>query len=96
MTVLATNGPGSVIGFDFARSHNPAERLGVATGIVNGGGFMVTVALLGLIGVGLDLHGDFRWALAVQYPIWALGVFQVLRLRQRTFVNGSAKWEVAR
>lgn len=96
MAVLATNGPGSVIGFDFARSHNPAERIGVATGIVNGGGFMVTVALLGLIGVGLDLHGDFRWALAVQYPIWALGVFQVVRLRQRTFVNGSAKWEVAR
>ncbi|GAB1819351.1 MFS transporter [Herbidospora sp. RD11066] len=96
MAVLSTNGPGSVIGFDFARTYNPAERIGVATGIVNGGGFLATVALLGLIGVGLDVHGDFRWALAVQYPIWALGAFQVLRLRQRTFVKGSAKWEVAR
>ncbi|WP_062430893.1 MFS transporter [Herbidospora daliensis] len=96
MVVLATNGPGSVIGLDFARTFNPAERIGVATGIVNGGGFLATVSLLGLIGVGLDLHGDFRWALAAQYPIWALGAFQVLRYRQRTFVKGSAKWEVAR
>ncbi|WP_066360670.1 MFS transporter [Herbidospora mongoliensis] len=96
MVVLSTNGPGSVIGFDFARSYNPDERIGVATGIVNGGGFLATVALLGLIGVGLDVHGDFRWALAVQYPIWAIGAFQVVRLRQRIFVNGSAKWEVAR
>nr|WP_062340451.1 MFS transporter [Herbidospora sakaeratensis] len=96
MVVLATNGPGSVIGLDFARTFNPAERIGVATGIVNGGGFLATVSLLGLIGVGLDLHGDFRWALVAQYPIWALGAFQVLRYRQRTFVKGSAKWEVAR
>ncbi|WP_308169994.1 MFS transporter [Acrocarpospora catenulata] len=83
LAVLAANGPGSVIGFDFARTFNPAERIGVATGIVNGGGFLATVSLLGLIGVGLDLHGDFRWALAVQYPIWGLAVAQVLRYRTR-------------
>lgn len=39
MLVLASNGPASAIGFDFARSFNPAARLGTATGIVNMGGF---------------------------------------------------------
>ncbi|MEO3861171.1 MFS transporter [Acrocarpospora sp. B8E8] len=83
MVVLAANGPGSVIGFDYARTFNPAERIGVATGIVNGGGFLVTVTLLGLIGIGLDVHGDFRLALAAQYPIWAIAIWQLLRYRAR-------------
>ncbi|GAA0969027.1 MFS transporter [Acrocarpospora macrocephala] len=83
MGVLAANGPGSVIGFDYARTFNPAERIGVATGIVNGGGFLVTVTLLGLIGIGLDVHGDFRLALAAQYPIWAIAIWQLLRYRAR-------------
>ncbi|GIH28820.1 MFS transporter [Acrocarpospora phusangensis] len=87
MVVLAANGPGSVIGFDYARTFNPAERIGVAAGIVNGGGFLVTVTLLGLIGVGLDLHGDFRLALAAQYPIWGLAAWQVLRYRTRTGIR---------
>ncbi|GAA0375390.1 MFS transporter [Acrocarpospora corrugata] len=83
MAVLAANGPGSVVGFDYARTFNPAERIGVAAGIVNGGGFLVTVLVLGLIGVGLDLHGNFRLALAAQYPIWGIAVWQVLRYRAK-------------
>ncbi|GII53765.1 MFS transporter [Planotetraspora thailandica] len=83
MVAMATNGPGSVIGFDFARTFNPAKRIGVATGIVNGGGFVASVALIALIGISMDLQGDYRWAFAVQYPIWIFGAIQVLRYRAK-------------
>jgi len=86
MVVLAANGPGSVIGFDHARTSNPATRIGAATGIVNGGGFLASVLTVALIGIPLDLLGDgdpdaFRWAFATQYPIWILGIVQVIRYR---------------
>ncbi|MEV7008705.1 MFS transporter [Streptosporangium sp. NPDC051022] len=86
MVVLAANGPGSMIGFDYARTFNPAARIGAATGIVNGGGFVASMTLIALIGIILDLTGEstldgFRWAFAAQYPIWALGALQVLRYR---------------
>lgn len=86
VVVLAANGPGSMIGFDYARTFNPATRIGAATGIVNGGGFVASVSVIALIGVTLDLMGDnglddFRWAFAAQYPIWALGAVQVVRYR---------------
>lgn len=86
VVVLASNGPGSLIGFDYARTFNPAARIGLATGIVNGGGFAATMSLIALIGVGLDLFGGagltaYRWAFAVQYPLWILGAIQVLRYR---------------
>ncbi|MEV6861812.1 MFS transporter [Streptosporangium subroseum] len=89
VAVLAVNGPGSMIGFDYARTFNPAARIGAATGIVNGGGFVASVSVIALIGVTLDLLGEttldtFRWAFAVQYPIWALGAVQVLRYRGKT------------
>lgn len=83
MVVLATNGPSSIIGFDFARTFNPIERIGVATGIVNGGGFIASMLVIALIGISMDLLGDFRWAFAMQYPLWILGTVQVLRHRVR-------------
>ncbi|MFI1197304.1 nitrate/nitrite transporter [Micromonospora sp. NPDC020750] len=91
VVVLAANGPGSAIGFDYARTFNPASRLGSATGIVNVGGFAASIALVLAIGVVLDLATPagraapdltaFRWAFAVQYGLWALGAVQVLRYR---------------
>ncbi|MEU4832349.1 MFS transporter [Streptosporangium sp. NPDC023615] len=85
---LGTNGPGSLIGFDYARTFNPVTRIGAATGIVNGGGFVASVSVIALIGVTLDVIGDesldaFRWAFATQYPVWALGIVQVLRYRAK-------------
>ena len=91
--VLGTNGPASMIGFDYARTENPAARLGSASGVVNVGGFVASLlAMLG-IGVVLDLLtpggstdwslGAFKAALAVQYAVWVLGAFQVWRYRQR-------------
>jgi len=92
--VLGTNGPGSVIGFDYARSFNPDRRLGSAAGIVNVGGFTASVLLIITIGVVLDAltpagaaHpplSAFRVAFAVQYLLWGIGLVQVLRYRRKT------------
>lgn len=89
--VLAVNGPGSMIGFDYARTFNPVSRLGSATGIVNVGGFVASIGLVLAVGVVLDLAGPagggapdlsaFRWAFALQYALWALGLVQVVRWR---------------
>ena len=88
---LALGGPGSMIGFDLARTFNPPERLGTATGIVNVGGFtasLLTIMLVGLIldwrtGGSLDYSlDDFRVALAVQYVVGLIGVVGILRTRR--------------
>jgi sugar phosphate permease len=94
VAVLAVNGPASMIGFDFARSFNPRERLGSASGIVNVGGFGASILTIIGIGVVLDLRSPgagghyplsaFRWAFALQYLIWAAGAVQILRLRRLT------------
>ncbi|MET4062027.1 MFS family permease [Arthrobacter sp. UYP6] len=94
VVVLAIGGPGSMIGFDFARTHNPGHRLGTATGIVNIGGFVASLVSMYLIGVVLDIlnargfsGGDlyaldsFRIALTVQFAVMAVGVAGILRTR---------------
>ena len=90
---LALGGPGSMIAFDFARTFNPAHRQGSATGIVNVGGFVASLVTMMLIGIVLDVRGagpdgssldDFRLAFAVQYLMWAGGLFGVLRTRRAT------------
>lgn len=92
--VLALGGPGSMIGFDFARSFNPPERLGTATGIVNMGGFVA--ALLGLAGVGIAIDvvntapagsytlDAFRVAFSVQLVVWVIGMLGVIGSRRAT------------
>ncbi|MDP9434342.1 MAG: MFS transporter, partial [Actinomycetota bacterium] len=93
---LATNGPGSLLGFDYARTDNPPDRLGSATGIVNVGGFVAALALVLAVGLVLDLLGDggpaydladFKVAFCLQYVLWALGLQRVFAhrraLRQR-------------
>ncbi len=88
---LALSGPGSMIGFDFARTFNPPNRLGTATGIVNVGGFVASLVTMLLVGVLLDLRSgdgegyrldDFRVALSVQFLMWAVGVTGVVRTRR--------------
>lgn len=92
--VLGTGGPGSLIGFDYARTTNPPERVGTANGVVNGGGFLFAViAMLG-IGVGLDLAvragaaplslDAFRPAFAGMSVLWLIGVVGVLVARSQT------------
>jgi sugar phosphate permease len=93
VVVLATNGPGSMIGFDFARTWNPRERIGSASGVVNVGGFVASLLTILAIGAVLDALtpggtgtyslGAFRAAFAVQYVFWALGLVGVLRHRRQ-------------
>ena len=94
VVVLAVNGPGSMIGFDYARTFNPSRRLGSASGIVNIGGFIASILLILGIGAVLDLltpagaagHplSAFRWAFALQYLLWAVGAVQLVRYRNVT------------
>ena len=90
---LATGGPGAMIGFDFARTFNPPNRLGTATGIVNVGGFCASLVTMLLVGVVLDLRGadgpggyslgDFRAALSMQYLVWGLGLAGIVVSRRK-------------
>jgi len=92
VAVLAFGGPGSVIGFDYARTFNPPRRLGAATGMVNIGGFSAAVAAIFGIGLVLDrvrpdghyTLGDFRVALAVIFVPWAISMVGVIVSRART------------
>ena len=91
--VTGAGGPGSMIGFDVARTSNPDHRTASASGIINVGGF--TSSLLVIVGVGIVLDAlspgsdgtyppeAFRWAMAVQYVLWGLGAVQILRYRRR-------------
>jgi MFS family permease len=92
--VIGIGGPASMIGFDLARTSNPAERLASANGIINQAGFSASLVLVVAIGVILDWRtpgggadydaSAFRWAMCAQYPLWALGLLQVWRYRKRT------------
>lgn len=92
VVVLGTNGPGSMIGFDFARTENPAERLGSANGVVNVGGFVASLLTILAVGAVLDVLTPgastdysldaFRAAFAVQYVFWAIGLLGVRRHRR--------------
>jgi MFS family permease len=93
VVVLASNGPGSLMGFDYARTENEAERIGSATGIVNVGGFVASLLTIALIGIILSATasggsstynlGDFRIAFSVQYLFWGIGLIGVLYNRRR-------------
>lgn len=87
---VALGGPGSMIGFDYARTFNPPGRRGTATGIVNVGGFFASLVTILLVGFVLDAlsptqdltPGAFRAAWTVQVLMWAIGVTGVLRTRR--------------
>src|SRR4051794_7719664 len=93
VVVLGTNGPGGMIGFDFARTWNPAERMGSANGVVNVGGFVAALLTILAVGAVLDLLtpgassaydlNAFRAAFAVQYVFWAVGLVGVVRHRRQ-------------
>jgi len=100
IVVMAIGGPGSLIGFDFARTFNPARSLGSASGVVNVGGFLASFIMMLLIGLVLDLidrsNGgsgipaqlysldSFRVAFLVQFPVVGTGVIFLLLARRRT------------
>ncbi|MEO7123665.1 MAG: MFS transporter [Lacisediminihabitans sp.] len=97
---MGVGGPGSLIGFDFARTFNPLRSLGSANGVVNVGGFLASFVMMYLIGVVLDLmnrmrvatgaHSNifawdsFRVAFLVQYLVIGVGVVFLVIARRRT------------
>lgn len=94
VVVLGVGGPGSAIGFDFARTFNPAGRLGTATGLVNVGGFAAAVLSVLAVGVLLDAAAArgaaplsleaFRPALAFMAVPWLVSFVGVLVSRRHT------------
>ncbi|MFJ8893978.1 nitrate/nitrite transporter [Leifsonia sp. NPDC102414] len=100
LVAIGIGGPGSLIGFDFARTSNPLHSLGSANGIVNVGGFLASFVMMFLIGVALDAQNtahiaaggaadlyaldSFRWAFAIQYLIVGIGVGFLIHARRRT------------
>jgi MFS family permease len=91
IVALGLGGPGSMIGFDYARTFNPPSRLGTATGVVNVGGFVASLLSIELIGLILDARtgggtnydiADFKVAMSVQYIFIVIGVVGILRTRR--------------
>ncbi|MDM4763186.1 MFS transporter [Galbitalea sp. SE-J8] len=100
LVAIGVGGPGSLIGFDYARTFNPQRSLGSANGIVNVGGFLASFTMMFLIGVVLDVRdaavgGDgtpaslyaldgFRLAFGVQYLVVGAGVAFLIAERRAT------------
>jgi len=100
VVVIAIGGPGSLIGFDFARTFNPLRSLGSANGIVNVGGFLASFVMMFVIGIVLDSYAratgssdsagslyslaGFRLAFLVQYIVVGTGVVFLVIARRQT------------
>jgi nitrate/nitrite transporter NarK len=95
VVAMGVGGPGSLIGFDFARSFNPVGSLGSANGVVNVGGFLAAFVMMFAIGSLLDVLSsasgsatfawqNFRIAMTVQYVVVGFGVAMLLVARRRT------------
>ncbi|TFC82382.1 MFS transporter [Cryobacterium sp. TMT1-21] len=100
LVALGVGGPGSLIGFDFARTFNPQRSHGSANGVVNVGGFTASFVMVYLVGLLLDLQDSwrvsggaasdlysldsFRLAFSVQFLVVGIGVVFLLRTRTRT------------
>lgn len=97
LVVLGAGGPGSLIGFDFARTFNPVRVLGAANGVVNVGGFLASFVMMYFVGLLLDLQASpgagteelysisaFKVAFLVQYLVIGFGVVMLLAARRRT------------
>jgi MFS family permease len=93
VVVLGGGGPASLVAFDLARAAVPPARLGRASGIVNVGGFVSTIAVVLCVGLALDLQGAgtpdaydltaFRVAMLVQVPVWIVALVGIARSARR-------------
>ena len=88
IVVISVGGPGSMVGFDFARTFNPSSTLGTAQGMVNMGGFLAALLVMQAMGAILDASGgysfdSFHVAWTVQYAVWAIAVTGILITRRK-------------
>ncbi|CAN5577162.1 MFS transporter [soil metagenome] len=88
VVVISVGGPGSMVGFDFARTFNPSRTLGTAQGIVNMGGFIASLLVMQSMGMIIGATGgysfeSFRLAWTVQYAIWVIAAIAILITRKK-------------
>jgi MFS family permease len=88
VVVISVGGPGSMVGFDFARTFNPSSTLGTAQGMVNMGGFLAALLVMQAMGLVIDVAGgysfeSFRLAWTVQYAVWAVATIGILITRTK-------------
>lgn len=88
VVVISVGGPGSVVGFDFARTFNPRSTLGTAQGAVNMGGFLASLILMQGMGMVIGAMGgysfeSFRAAWCLQYIAWAIAVVGIIATRRK-------------
>ena len=88
VTVISSGGPGSMVGFDIARTFNPGATLGTAQGAVNVGGFLAALVVMQTMGLIIEAAGgysfeSFRLAWCVQYLVWAVAVVGILITRRK-------------
>ncbi len=88
VVVISIGGPGSMVGFDFARTLTPQATLGTAQGMVNMGGFVASLLVMQAMGLIISAAGGFsfeafRLAWTVQYAVWAFAVVGILITRRK-------------
>lgn len=88
IVIISVGGPGSMVGFDFARTFNPSTTLGTAQGIVNTGGFIASLLVMQSMGMIIGATGgysfeSFRLAWSVQYAVWAVAIVAILITRRK-------------
>jgi nitrate/nitrite transporter NarK len=88
IVVISVGGPGSMVGFDFARTFNPRATLGTAQGVVNMGGFIASLLVMLAMGLVIGAAGSysfesFHLAWAVQYVVWAVAITGILVTRRK-------------
>lgn len=88
VVVIAIGGPGSMVGFDFARTFNPSHTLGTAQGMVNMGGFIASLLVMQTMGLVISAAGGysfdaFRLAWCVQYVVWVVATVGILVTRRK-------------
>jgi MFS family permease len=97
--VMAIGGPISMFAFAVARDYNHVRVLGTASGVVNGAGFMATIAIALVMGWVLDAMGGttahaLRWALLVPVVVQMFGLNRLstwyLRLRAHVLAEQDA------
>lgn len=88
VTMISSGGPGSMVGFDIARTFNPGATLGTAQGAVNVGGFLAALVVMQAMGLIIEAAGgysfeSFRLAWCVQYLVWAVAVVGIIITRRK-------------
>jgi MFS family permease len=88
IVLISVGGPGSMVGFDFARTFNPSPTLGTATGVVNMGGFLASLLVMQAMGLIIGAAGGysfdaFRMAWSVQFVVWVVAAIAILITRRK-------------